>query len=54
VRGKVVIEPLAGGGRWAGTRPAIKSGAIDPAKRLGIRRSKRLAAGVGVAPAKQP
>jgi hypothetical protein len=33
--------PLAGGGRRAGNRPAIKSGAIDPAQRPGIRRSKR-------------
>jgi hypothetical protein len=48
------IEPLAGGGRRAGDRPAIKSGAVDPAQRPGIRRSQRLAAGKRVAPAKQP
>jgi hypothetical protein len=54
VRGRVVVEPLAGGGRRAGNRPANNSGAIDPAQRPGIRRSKRLAAGGGTAPAKQP
>jgi hypothetical protein len=25
------IAPLAGGGRWAGNRPANNGGAIDPA-----------------------
>jgi hypothetical protein len=53
VRGKGGLEPLAGGGRRAGNRPAIKSGAIDPVQRLGIRRSQRFAAGWGTAPAEQ-
>jgi hypothetical protein len=54
VRGRVLVVPLAGGGRRAGNRPAIKSGAVDPAQRPALRRSKRLAAGKGVAPAEQP
>jgi hypothetical protein len=53
-KGWTIVPLLPAGARWAGNRPAIESGAVDPAQRPGIRQGQRQTAGVRVASAKQP